>query len=26
VVGPGDRVEVDGAGNLIADISYGGDA
>jgi len=26
VVGPGDRVEVDGAGNLIAEISYGGDA
>ena len=25
VVGPGDRVEVDGAGNLIAEISYGGD-
>jgi N-methylhydantoinase A len=26
VVGPGDRVEVDAAGNLIAEISYGGDA
>ncbi len=23
MVGPGDRVEVDGAGNLIAEISYG---
>jgi N-methylhydantoinase A len=26
VVGPGDRVEVDGDGNLIAEIAYGGDA